>query len=413
MEEFFKRQLGCLFLVASELKEVYNKIKHLSCFMIIVYKGGGNMLSPNEQKVLQMIQQNPYRSQQEIADLLEMNRSTVANVISSLMQKRELIGRAYVVNNKSCVYCIGGMNVDRKFQLLGNMQLKTSNPTKSTFSVGGVVRNVAENLGRLGVDVQLLSVAGMDQDFEWIKQQSQTYVNMQNVTQFADETTSTYSAVLDESGEMQLAMADMAICDRMDLAWIQTFSTSLKQARYIVMDLNVPLETCQYVISLAEQYQIPLAIIPVSAPKMSHLPKQLKGVEWLIVNEDESEAYFNQKIENEDDVIRVAEQWLETGVQQVVMTRGSRKSFYCSQSGEQQWLQPPHTDQVVDVTGAGDSFSAGLIYATLETVPAVTAIQYGMANAYHTIQVKETVRLDLTADLLKQNVQALFKERRN
>ena len=214
------------------------------------------MLSLNEQKVLQAIQQNPYRSQQEIADLLEMNRSTVANVISSLIQKRELMGRAYVVNNKSCVYCIGGMNVDRKFQLLGSMQLKTSNPTKSTFSVGGVVRNVAENLGRLGVDVQLLSVAGMDQDFEWIKQQSQTYVNMQNVTQFADETTSTYSAVLDESGEMQLAMADMAICDRMDLAWIQTFSTSLKQARYIVMDLNVPLETCQYVISLAEQYQI-------------------------------------------------------------------------------------------------------------------------------------------------------------
>ena len=56
----------------------------------------------------------------------------------------------------SYVLCIGGMNVDKKVQLLENLVLETSNPVVSSLSAGGVSRNIAENLGRLGVPVKML-----------------------------------------------------------------------------------------------------------------------------------------------------------------------------------------------------------------------------------------------------------------
>lgn len=42
---------------------------------------------------------------------------------------------------------------------------ETSNPVTSTRSIGGVARNIAENLGRLGETVAFLSASG--QDSEW------------------------------------------------------------------------------------------------------------------------------------------------------------------------------------------------------------------------------------------------------
>ena len=362
------------------------------------------MLTPNEAKVLALIEEDPFRTQQELAALMGISRSTVASLISSLMQKHQLRGRAYILNEARRIYCIGGMNIDRKFRLTGAIQFGTSNPVTSTLSVGGVVRNVAENLGRLGQSVQLLS-AGLDQDYDWIKQQTQAYVDMSQVTQIPEAATSTYSAILDESGDMQLALADMAIADQMDLDWISQFAPRLKLADYLILDLNLPLETVTYLIQLAKAESIPLAIIPVSGPKMSHLPEDLSGVSWLVVNEDESISRFGNLPAAE-----LVEAWLATGVLQVVMTRGSRSSFYGHQDGSRQEVQPLLAQKVVDVTGAGDAFSAGLLYGQLTGHDAKTSIYYGMANSYHTVQVKQTVRLNLSASQLESDYQTL-KER--
>ena len=311
------------------------------------------MLTQNEQKVLAILEENPFLSQQEIADRLQLNRSTIGTIISTLMSKKHLLGRAYIINKPHEVYCIGAMNVDRKFMLHSPLVPKTSNPTSSSVSIGGVARNIAENLGRMGQAVCLLSVAGIDQDYEWIKRQTQVYVNLEHVTQLADNATSTYSAILDETGEMQLALADMAICDQMTVNWLQSHQALLAQARAIVVDLNAPLETIQSIIELAKQHNVMLTIVPVSSPKMAHLPRSLQGVTWLIVNQDESETFFNCVVQSEAEFEQLADLWLATGVENVVITRGKKTSYYANQQGERQHFAPPIVEEIVDVTGAG------------------------------------------------------------
>ena len=70
-------------------------------------------------------------------------------IISGLIKKKYILGKAYIVNEEDSIICIGAANVDRKFYCDTDLQSMTSNPVKSTKSIGGVARNIAENLGDL------------------------------------------------------------------------------------------------------------------------------------------------------------------------------------------------------------------------------------------------------------------------
>ena len=371
------------------------------------------MLNKNEQRVLEVIGNNPFISQKKIGEELGLTRSTVATIISSLTQKKFLLGRAYVVNQSSGIYCIGAMNVDRKYNLLESMVLGTSNPAISSVNVGGVARNIAENLGRKQLDVSLISLGGHDQDFHFIKNETEPYVNMQHVMQKNGFSTGTYNAVLDPHGEMQLALADMQIYDEMNIEWITMYQNILSEARLIILDLNLPYETVEYVLSLARQFGIEVFVIPVSGPKMSRLPRDLECVTWLIVNQDESETFFDVKVENEGDFTELVNRWLNVGVENIVITRGAKGSIYGNRRGVRHTFVPPTVPNVVDVTGAGDAYAAGIVYGHLKGFDPKESIHFGMTNSYHTIQSPYTVRVDLTEEKLIEQTNTLFQKEKN
>ena len=312
--------------------------------------------------------------------------------------------------SSSGIYCLGAMSVDRKFDLFSDIVWKTSNPAASTLGVGGVARNIAENLGRLKVDVSLLSLGGFDRDFSYLKEESEAFIDMSLVKQIEAFSTCAYNAVLNPDGEMQLGLADMQINEEMNLSWIKEYESLLASAKLLTADLNLPSETVAYILTLAKEFNIDLFIIPVSGPKMSHLPGDLSGVTWLIVNQDESEMFFQTEVKSEQDFDRLAERWLETGVKNVVVTRGAEPCIYGSREGARLSFTPPKVLHVVDVTGAGDSFASGIIYGHLQGLEPPTSIRLGMTNSYYTIQSPFTVRRDLSAETLLAQMNLLFTE---
>ncbi|WP_124057724.1 carbohydrate kinase [Vaginisenegalia massiliensis] len=365
------------------------------------------MLNFNERRVLKLIEEDPFLSQQSIADQLDVPRSTVATIISNLTTKKQLLGRAYIVNKQPEVFCIGAMNVDRKFVLNQALIRGTSNPVSSSVSIGGVARNVAENLGRLDVKVSLISLAGQDKDYELIKQNTQGFVNLQHVQQLPEASTSNYTAVLEQSGELDFAFADMDICQLMTAEWIESYQLVLSQARMIVADLNVSQDAVAKIIEIANKEAIDLMLVSVSTPKMSHLPKNLNGVTWLIINEEESRAYFeaHQLAQpSEEDLLKT---WLDLGVENIVITHGAQPTRYANRQGDMGHIQPPMVDHVEDVTGAGDAFSAGVVCGYLDAYSLHEAIEFGLTNSYYTIQSEQTVRKDLTKEILRKQHKAL------
>ena len=365
------------------------------------------MLTKNEERILNLLKENPFLSQKEIADSLGINRSTVATLISALTDKHYIMGRAYVLNQAAEVISIGAMNVDRKFMLKGSLKLGTSNPITSSQTLGGVARNVSENLGRLGCKVSLISLAGKDKEYEWIKDQSSPFVSFQFVRQLEGFATGNYSAILDKTGEMQIGLADMDIYEQMSLSWIQDYYSVLLESRAIVVDLNIPYQVLEYIIRLAKQKNLQLYIVPVSGPKMDHLPKDLEGVDGIIVNLDESQAFFDITDDSKD-LHDFADKWLATGVNQVVITQGHHSAIYKDRSGEWIELLPPSVEKVVDVTGAGDAFSAGMIYGWLNGMDSRSSLELAMANANLTITSQDTVCKNLDLTILMQHKHQLF-----
>lgn len=363
-------------------------------------------MNEKERLILKFITENPFLSQNELAEKTDLSRSAVAGYIASLMKQGRIIGRAYVVPNRKQIICIGGSNVDRKIQTHRSIVYGTSNPAKSTQSIGGVARNVAENLGRLGLNVALMSVVGDDHEGEWLLTSTSNFVDTSLSQVLPNEKTGTYTAILDETGEMIVALADMNIYDAIETDFMMKRWGYITNADVVLLDTNFQDHHIEEIINRCATGNIPLCIVPVSSPKVKKLPKDLTGVTWFIANKDEAEALTGLKIEKEVDYVHVANEIIRRGVHTVVITKGKQGVMYFTKNGETTTITPSEV-KVTDVTGAGDSFAAGMMYGVINGYSIHDACQFGLVASSITLQTEETVNPNLTEKLLKQ----LFDEK--
>ena len=298
--------------------------------------------------------------------------------------------------------------MDRKLYAKYEIMQETSNPVKSSRTIGGVARNISENLGRLGEQVTLISVRGNDAEWREIYDASSSFMNLALVAEIEGASTGSYTAVLDKDGDLSIALADMDIFEEITPDLLEANSSILKTAKCIVVDLNCPGETIDYLCSFASQHKIPLVIIPVSSPKMERLPKTLGAVSWLIVNKDETETFLNLKIEDHKDWENAVVEWLALGIQNVIVTNGPEGVMTGSKSLGIQHFSSIKTSTVVDVTGAGDSFCSGVIYAWLQQQELNTVIKSGLVNSHKTILSKHTVRQKLSPQQFKLDMEEIY-----
>lgn len=364
-------------------------------------------MTDKEQLIVELIRKNPYVSQQELAESLGLSRPSIANMISGLIRKGNILGRAYILNESQQIICIGGANVDRKLHVKEKAHLGTSNPAASTQSVGGVSRNIAENLGRLGKDVTLLTASGADSDWSFIADSSSLYMNLDQVAQIPGMATGSYTAVLDNEGELIIALADMEVYESITPDWLRKHDILLSRAQCIVADLNCPKETLQFLCHFAKNHERPIVLIPVSSPKMNRLPDDLEGVTWLITNRDESEMFLNTEIHTEEQWKQALEKWLLLGIENVVITNGKKGAMIGNKQEGIFHIPSIETKEIVDVTGAGDAFSSAVIYSWLEGKKLSDIAKAGAVNASKTLQSPYTVRHDLSAAQLQKDMEEL------
>lgn len=369
-----------------------------------------NELNEQEQVILEMIRDYPLISQEELSEMLGMSKSSLAVILSGLIKKEYVFGKAYVLNETAPIICIGGANIDRKFYAQSDITAETSNPVRSSRSVGGVARNIAENLGRLGEDVTFISAAGNDSEWDEIYDLSSPFMNLEHVAKFDHASTGSYTAVLDQNGNLNIALADMDVFDHITPELLIKNSPTLRKAKCIIIDLNCPSETIDFLCYFASKNNIPLVIIPVSSPKMNRLPKSLNAVSWLIVNKDETETFLNMTILDEKDWEDSIKKWKELGVKNVIVTSGAKGVMVGRENGEIRYFPAVETPNVVDVTGAGDSFCSAVIYSWLQKKDTETIIKSGLVNAHKTIMSKYTVRQELSQKQFMLDMEGYINE---
>jgi pseudouridine kinase len=317
---------------------------------------------PKKQQLLELIRANPFISQQELAGELGLSRSAVAGHIAGLIRERKLLGRAYVLPDSRPVVCVGAANLDRKLRSLGTLAMGTSNPASQTESYGGVARNIAENLARLGTPVALLTAIGNDSSGAALLAHAESLgIDTRGTLRLDDAASGTYTAVLGLDGEMVVALADMALYDRITPSYIAARQAQLGSSALVVADLNLPLDTVDALVEQARRSSVALVLVAVSEPKMARLPRDLSGVRLLILNVGELAARVGRPLADDAAIETAMREVQAQGARDVVVTRGAAGVLLTVEGGIEH-LPAPRAD-VVDVTGAGDAFAAAVCWS--------------------------------------------------
>jgi pseudouridine kinase len=359
---------------------------------------------PKKEQLYELIRADPFISQQDLADGLRLSRSAVAGHIASLIRERRLLGRAYVLPDRRPVLCIGAANLDRKLRTIAAMRLGTSNPATAEEVYGGVARNIAENLARLNLPTALLTAVGDDSAGRALQDHAQSAgIDTRGSLVLSDAATGTYTAILDDRGELVVALAYMALYDRITPAFLSTRLPQRAAASMTVADLNLPADSVSALLegARADSHpdRAPLVLVAVSQPKMARLPADLTGLRLLILNRGELETLAGRALPTEADVRLACRAAQAQGARDVIVTCGG-EGVYHTRDGELVWLAAPEVN-VVDVTGAGDAFSAAVCWSLYQGSDDLTlACRRGLKLAALTLASAHTVSPILSADVL-------------
>lgn len=350
----------------------------------------------NKQQLLALIRDNPFISQQDLADQLGLSRSAVAGHIASLIREHKLLGRAYVLPSADEVVCLGGANLDRKLQCRQSLQMASSNPVSGFESCGGVARNIARNLANLGSRVQLISSFGYDAAAEVLLSDCAKAGINTGASLRTHVATGSYTALLDQHGELVLGLAQMDGLLALDPSYLSSQLGVLQSARLVIADLNLSQASIAYLLELRQLGKIKeLALVAVSQPKMAHLPRPAGVLDILILNQAELASYLQVPLEAEEQLLQACKTMHQHGVRQMVVSRGSAGLCLSLQNHAPQFFAAA-TASVVDVTGAGDALSAALCWSLLNSperdLPAwQLACRRGLALAQQTLASPHSV----------------------
>ncbi len=357
-------------------------------------------MTQREQELLRLIEANPMLSQQELADALQITRSCVAVHISNLQKKGYIAGKGYVLRTADYAVVAGGVNVDIGGKGYAPLKAADSNPGTVSISLGGVGRNIAHNLALLGTDVRMLTAIGEDANGDRVAASCQELgIDIRYALRTAEAATSTYLYVAEPTGEMSIAISDMAICAHITPRYLACNHSILQNARVVVADTNLPQESLVY---LAESCTAPLFCDPVSTAKAEKLRPILHRIHTLKPNALEAELLTGIPVKTPDDAKTAARALIGMGVKRVFLSLGSLG--VCAADEAQCLFLPNPPCEPVNTTGCGDAFTAALVFAFLQNMDLRRSALAGLAAASIAMQSLQTINPAMSAQELTARI---------
>lgn len=233
-------------------------------------------------------------------------------------------------------------------RFLMNAGGKGANQAVAAARLGGVVAFV----GKIGDDifgkqaVQQLEDEGINVDFVAVDPENPSGVAMITVDRNAEN-----SIVVAPGSNGTLTSADF------DKA-----TTKLDESDFVLMQLEIPIPTVEYIARQAAQKQKKVILNPAPAASLSG--ELLKNLYLITPNETEAELLTGIKVTDEASALKAAAILHEKGVGAVIITMGAAGAFL-SEGGNAEMIKAPKVE-AVDTTAAGDTFNGALAVALAE-----------------------------------------------
>ena len=316
---------------------------------------------------------------------------------------------------RSQVVVVGGIVLDLVARPLGPELIpKTSNPATCLESDGGVGRNVAEVLGRLGSQPLLYSAVGRDARglaiLDRLESEYGVPAARETVRVVDRGRTATYLAVLDGEGDMHVACADMEILQRIPTPPDDV----LKASAMLVVDGNPPIDTIREVVTRARMFGVEVFFEPTSVPKALKVAKHgdiMACLTHMSPNTDEllAMAKFKKSVKSQDEVTllqtepglttirnlaKILLDRMDPQQAHIVVTMGAQGALLVSRFNDDEPTAqyfPAYEGVVVrNATGAGDSFTGAVVHSLLQKNRMAAAVEAGMRAAVASLECADS-----------------------
>ena len=364
------------------------------------------LVTEREAEIFRILQQHPSISQNELAAQLGIARSSAAVHIANLQKKGYILGKGYILNSSSYVLGVGAANVDIHGRSKKAFVMHDSNPGYMSSSAGGVTRNVCENLARLGASVKLISAVGTDVYADQIRRECRAAgIDISHLYTVEGAHSSTYMSLLDENGDMFVALSDMHVLQRLPLSYLSGKQSLIRGARIVTCDPSLPEATILHLLDLCGE-DVPVYVDPVSTAYARVLAPHIGRFDTAKPNVLELEILSGRRITDAASLEDAGRAVLDKGLRRLFVSLGKDGCLYMDREGTvlRRKLRP--LEKMQNATGAGDAFMAAVIYSTLNGFSTERTLDYGLAAGIAAISHEKTINPDMSAAL----VESIIKE---
>jgi pseudouridine kinase len=312
---------------------------------------------------------------------------------------------------------IGSAALDIKARLTRAPLPATDVPGQITLQPGGVARNIAENLARLGVPIVFAGIMGDDPQARVLIELSRAAsLNVRALTRSAPALddlvrlklpavlpTATLNVVLGPDGRQIAGAFSGDILDALQPSDLEQLQELIADAPAIICDGGLPADVLLRLRELLPEDAF-LYCNPGSVALAPRLVPLLDRLDLITCNHLEAQTLTQTKVDSPAKLISSAMILVKQGVRRAVVTFGARGLAYADE--ERSLYQPARPARLVDATGAGDALAAAMIEALLRDEPIGACLQRGLAAAALTCEAEDTVAPAMSLESLEQRMRS-------
>lgn len=312
---------------------------------------------------------------------------------------------------KKEVYVIGGANID----IVGRVDRKIvphdSNIGKVIQTYGGVGRNIAENVARYGLNVHFVSVFGDDYNGQrCISYCESLGMDMSDCLIIPGERTSSYLAVLDETGDMNVAINDMDILRFLNRDHLRKVFKKIKKEDLLIIDTNLDRDLIEFML---KQSPCDVYVDPISCGKARKLEGLFSYVHTFKPNVYEASELTGIQYKDLESVRQMGNYFLEQGVKEIFISMG--KEGVIGFTGDYAINCATEKIDVANATGAGDAFMGAVVVASVLDYDFKQKVMFAQSASVCTIESDASVCEKLSVDFVnqrKENLKFIVKEKK-
>lgn len=272
---------------------------------------------------------------------------------------------------------------------------------KIQFVHGGVGRNVAENLARMGMPTRFVSsvdATGLGQ--EVIDRLNGTNADTRYVTSAEREGMGMWLAVLDQTGDLAGSISQMPDLSTMERTIAEHGDEIVRSSSHILLELDLNAGISKTVLELARRHGKPVYGIPGNLDVVLNYPELMSSLSCFICNHVEAERLIGvpvHELEPAKQREALFAYMRQSGLSSLIVTLGPDGSVYANAGTGEFGAQAVFPVVVQDTSGAGDAFFSGTTMGLMRGLSLKDAVVCGTKVAGWTIESPENNCLKLDA----------------